>query len=315
MSNHRWEHEKGVVLVATVLFLYLFPAAAIFIVPEVPFVSLPDVRPRAVVFIQAQLDAPGSGAIDAQAVVNSEGPVAEVVAETPAEPPTEAPVEEVPEGEVVEVVEVVELEADPVLWPEDVPLPEDPPDAPELPVDESAVAGLEALLDAGEEIEGPLEVVAVEDARAAKRKAERLARAKAAKAKSNGKAGKPTKDCEPDVPGVEVLGEDRFVVDRAIIDYYASHLKEASRLARIDWARDADGKVVGFKVIRIACGSVLHEAGFKNGDVILSINGRKVRSIPGALMAYRELRKKRRLQVEIERKGEEEPRVLRYRLT
>ncbi len=213
------------------------------------------------------------------------------------------------------MVEVVALEADPVLWPEDVPLPEDPPDAPELPVDESAVVGLEALLDAGEEIEGPLEVVAVEDVRAAKRKAERLARAKAAKAKSNGKAGKPAKDCEPDVPGVEVLGEDRFVVDRAIIDYYASHLKEASRLARIDWARDADGKVVGFKVIRIACGSILHEAGFKNGDVILSINGRKVRSIPGALMAYRELRKKRRLQVEIERKGEEEPRVLRYRLT
>ena len=79
------------------------------------------------------------------------------------------------------------------------------------------------------------------------------------------------------------------------------------------WHRSADGKVDGFRIRRIRCGGVLHEAGLRNGDVVHTVNGKPVRTLPQALGAYRRLRKKRVLWLEVTRRGD--TRTLRYLLT
>ncbi|MEL6344569.1 MAG: PDZ domain-containing protein [Myxococcota bacterium] len=119
--------------------------------------------------------------------------------------------------------------------------------------------------------------------------------------------------CVDGVDSIQAMGGDRYTVERDLVDYYSRDLKEAARLAYVHWHRQ-DGEIVGFRVRRIRCGSVLHQAGFRNGDVIHSINGKPVTSIPQALMAYRKLRRKKRLQVDVTRRDGSSVQ-LRYRLT
>lgn len=119
--------------------------------------------------------------------------------------------------------------------------------------------------------------------------------------------------CVEGSDSIKALGDNRFAVERDLIDHYSGDLREASKLAMVHWYRES-GEVIGFKVRRIRCGSVLFEAGFRNGDVIHRINGKPVTTIPQALFAYRKLRKKKRLNVEVTRR--DGTRVnLRYRLT
>ncbi len=129
---------------------------------------------------------------------------------------------------------------------------------------------------------------------------------------AKGRRGKKRKCREAD-PRIVAKGSDRFSVDRDLVDTYTSNLKTASKLAWVGWHRDDEGEIDGFRVKKIRCGSVLHQAGFRNGDVIHTVNGKPVTSIPQALSAYRKLRKKRILNVEVERKGA--TRKMRYRLS
>jgi pyruvate/2-oxoglutarate dehydrogenase complex dihydrolipoamide acyltransferase (E2) component len=132
------------------------------------------------------------------------------------------------------------------------------------------------------------------------------------KAGAKGRRGKQRKCLEAD-PRIVDKGSDRFSVDRDLVDAYTSDLKTAAKLAWVGWHRDGEGEIDGFRVKKIRCGSVLHQAGFRNGDVIHAVNGKPVTSIPQALSAYRKLRKKRTLHVEVERKGV--VRKMRYRLS
>ncbi len=125
---------------------------------------------------------------------------------------------------------------------------------------------------------------------------------------------KRARDCKPDVPQIRSTGASRWDVERDLIDRYARDLKAASRLASVSWAHDARGRVIGFQVHRVRCGSPLHEAGFKNGDLVTQINGRKVRTVPQALAAYVALRIKRKLRVRGTRRDGQSL-DLRYRLT
>jgi hypothetical protein len=127
-----------------------------------------------------------------------------------------------------------------------------------------------------------------------------------------GKKKRKKRPClEPD-PRITTRGEDRYAVDRDLVDRYTADLDAAAKLAWVGWHRNAQGDVDGFKVKRIRCGSVLHQAGFRNGDVVHKVNGKAVTTIPQALFAYRKLRKKRSLRIELKRKGAQKE--LRYRL-
>ena len=109
------------------------------------------------------------------------------------------------------------------------------------------------------------------------------------------------------------MGVDRYRVDRALVDRYTKRIKDAYSLAYVTWARDRGDRVIGFKVKKIRCGSVLFDAGFRNGDVITAVNGRRVTTIAQALLAYRKLRTQRRLDVDVVRRGQQ--RSFRYHLS
>ena len=129
------------------------------------------------------------------------------------------------------------------------------------------------------------------------------------------KGRKKARDCRPDVPEItRGTGRQDYAVNRSLIDRYAKDLDAAADLAHVAWAHDDNDRVIGFKVIRIRCGSPLHEAGFKNGDIITRINGHKVRTVPQALAAYVALRIKRKLRVRGHREDGSQM-DLRYRLT
>lgn len=135
-------------------------------------------------------------------------------------------------------------------------------------------------------------------------RAERVAALKAASAKKGGGKGSKKQKCADPTPGVDALGENEWSIDREIIMRFASDLDSASKLAVVAWAYNDKGKVVGFSVKRIRCGTLLDQAGLKNGDIVQEINGKPVRSIVQAFSVWRKVRKKEVVRVKISRKGE-----------
>jgi hypothetical protein len=117
-------------------------------------------------------------------------------------------------------------------------------------------------------------------------------------------AAKRGKKCLPDNEGIVQVDDATWKIDGGIVDYYVKHINQAQKLAWVGWNRGADGKIDGFKVKRMRCGNVLRQAGLENGDVIQSINGKSVRSIPGAIAAYTKLRTKNVLRLTVSRDGQ-----------
>ena len=106
-----------------------------------------------------------------------------------------------------------------------------------------------------------------------------------------------------------ILSDGGYHVNRDVIDYYA-HLTRYSELGWAGWHKGVGGDRDGFKVRKINCD--LHEAGIRNGDIIHSVNGRVVTTIPQGIRTWRKIRKKRRIILNITRRGK--PMTLTYRL-
>jgi hypothetical protein len=112
------------------------------------------------------------------------------------------------------------------------------------------------------------------------------------------------RSCEPDRTDVAEVTETSFRVEAALVDYYADHPREAEELAATWWSNDEGGDHRGFKVGRVGCGSLLHQIGFRSGDVILSVNGFEIQSYREAVTAFLQLRQKDVLWVDVDRKGD-----------
>lgn len=110
--------------------------------------------------------------------------------------------------------------------------------------------------------------------------------------------------CEPDRDDIDEVAETAFRIEDRLVYFYANHVPEANKLAATWWNEDEDGEHYGFKVGRMKCGSVLHQAGFKNGDIIVAVNGLTIRSYADGVGAYMRLRAKRVLWVDVLRRGE-----------
>jgi len=132
---------------------------------------------------------------------------------------------------------------------------------------------------------------------------------------NSGVKGKPPrgkrKPCDP-VEEITKLGERKWRVERSLIDYYAHHLKELDRQAATKTMRGEDGKAIGVRVYVPRC-SILRKVGFRNGDIIHSVNGRKVATVPQAVASWLALRKKKDFEVELTRKDGREV-TFRYRV-
>lgn len=112
--------------------------------------------------------------------------------------------------------------------------------------------------------------------------------------------------------GIVATGPGSWTVHRDVIRRYS---RDWSSLDTLGWSRPhagPDGRNDGMLIGGVRCGSDLHRAGLRAGDVVHSVNGRAVRSVPEAVVVYAAVRGDREVSVEISRKGER--RTLTYRL-
>lgn len=129
-------------------------------------------------------------------------------------------------------------------------------------------------------------------------------------ASSTGK-GKGKKPCPPPSDAVTQVSDDKWRVQRDLLEFYAAHPGKLDNLGMV-WTHEGDdGKPDGFRIGVPRCG-VLRQAGFRSGDIVHTINGRKVNNLVQAVAAYIALRNQKELEVAITRKGQRM--VLRYRV-
>ncbi len=123
-----------------------------------------------------------------------------------------------------------------------------------------------------------------------------------------GQAGAPPrgkkKPCEK-IEEVTALGDKRWRVERSLLDWYATHLRELERQVGVSSYRDEDGKRGGAKLYLPRC-SVLRQGGMQNGDVVRTINGRKVNTIAQGVATWLAVRGQKTITVELTRRNGEE---------
>lgn len=103
---------------------------------------------------------------------------------------------------------------------------------------------------------------------------------------------------------IRALGPELWEVERAFVESYAHDWDALQKLAAVYRHDGPDGKPDGFRVRGVRCGTPLHAGGLRSGDVVHSVNDRQVTNVLEGLMAWRKLRKKDVIRVELTRAGE-----------
>ncbi len=165
---------------------------------------------------------------------------------------------------------------------------------PDPAVDDPEDGAPEDALADGEDNDG----LADASERVGRRMVSHRARPKSAKPKP---AAKPP--CTEDNPAVAEVEPGHWVVQRSLVEYYASHPLEFETVATyVVTHKDGAGEADGFKVGLKRCG-VLWETGFRSGDVIHAVNTRTISTIMQAIGAYFALRSDEDFTVNVTRKG------------
>jgi hypothetical protein len=102
---------------------------------------------------------------------------------------------------------------------------------------------------------------------------------------------------------IRPLEDGTWYVPREMLNYYVSHPGPMRRLAGTYTWRDDAGVKAGFKIRPREC-SLLLDAGFESGDVVRSINGITVATVPDAISAYLRLKGESDFELMILRDGE-----------
>ncbi len=110
--------------------------------------------------------------------------------------------------------------------------------------------------------------------------------------------------------GIKDLGNNRFQIERAELEYAIANLDSMSKDARL-LPNFQNGQSSGFKVSAIKRDSVFRKLGVKNNDVLMSVNGNTL-SAGNALDLYSKLSNSKILSLDILRRGE--PVTLEYEI-
>lgn len=104
--------------------------------------------------------------------------------------------------------------------------------------------------------------------------------------------------------GVEQTGENKFVVDAALVE---EALKDPEKLAsqvRVAPHKDANGQIDGYRMSGIRRNSLFKKLGIKNGDVVHTVNGQPLTSMQSAMSAYESLQNDKNFSFEITRRNQ-----------
>lgn len=107
--------------------------------------------------------------------------------------------------------------------------------------------------------------------------------------------------CPAPIPEITMVNATTWSVERELIDYYASHLSKLYELARV-WLHRSNGVPDGFRIALSRC-SILRQAGFRSGDVIHSVDDRRIYTVLQAVGAYWALRTKPSVEIQLTRSG------------
>lgn len=124
--------------------------------------------------------------------------------------------------------------------------------------------------------------------------------------------GKSSRCVEKPNPDIVKLGEGKWTIERELLDYYATHFKALDGLGWVEHWKSEDKTQKGFKIGGVRCNNDLYLAGFRSGDIVLSVNDQRVGSIPEALAVYARNRKSDFIKIEYVRRGK--PGLHSYRL-
>jgi len=103
--------------------------------------------------------------------------------------------------------------------------------------------------------------------------------------------------------GIHKVSDDRYNLDRSLVDRIIENQAELMRSARII-PHEEGGRVIGVKMYGIRRRSLLGRLGMMNGDILRTINGFDMSSPDSALEAYTRLRESDHLTVSITRRGQ-----------
>lgn len=104
--------------------------------------------------------------------------------------------------------------------------------------------------------------------------------------------------------GVEQTGENKFVVDAALVE---EALKDPEKLAsqvRVAPHKDENGQIDGYRMSGIRRNSLFKKLGIKNGDVVHAVNGQPLTSMQTAMTAYESLQNDKNFSFEITRRNQ-----------
>lgn len=117
----------------------------------------------------------------------------------------------------------------------------------------------------------------------------------------------PPEPARPLPPGAEqavaCTEEHRCTLDRKYVEELLADPASLTTQMRV-MPSLRDGVVRGFKLYGIRPGSLPKLLGFRNGDLLVSVNGVALNGVDGAMGAVQGLRRVDSLAVELERKGE-----------
>jgi general secretion pathway protein C len=103
--------------------------------------------------------------------------------------------------------------------------------------------------------------------------------------------------------GVRQVADNRYEIDRNVIDSTLSNLNTIATQARIV-PSFRNGVANGFKLFSIQPGSLYASIGIENGDVIQRVNGYEINSPEKALELYQKLRESAHVTIELDRGGQ-----------
>lgn len=108
-----------------------------------------------------------------------------------------------------------------------------------------------------------------------------------------------------------------YHIPRSILDGYATSPGRAGELGSFWWGKNKKGQKTGVKMGKLPCPGLLKAAGFRRGDLVLSVNGAKPTSIARAVSIYSSARSKGTAEVIVRRgkKGKKKKVRLKYRFT
>ncbi len=118
--------------------------------------------------------------------------------------------------------------------------------------------------------------------------------------------------CAADHPNVRTAADGIVEVDRSLVEYYTQSLERFMELGYSE-PYERNG-IKGFYIGGFGCTSPVYKAGFRRGDMLITVNGKKTRTWVGIFLLYKKLRRQTDFEVELMRRNDESPRTMHFRV-